>query len=59
MEYFSEANEIAKRCNRSISEGANVIRFGAGLPGSYWEPACIFAKYFKNKSLSRDRDIIS
>ncbi len=57
--YFPEANRIAKRCNRSILERANAIRFGAGLPGSYWELACICTTYLKNRSPSRDRDVTS
>ena len=59
MGYFLKANRIAKRCNRSILERANAIEFGAGLPGSYWELACICAKYLKNRSPSGDRDMIS
>ena len=39
MEYFPETNRIAERCNRFILKRANVIRFGVGLPGLYWETA--------------------
>ncbi len=35
------------------------MQFGAGLPNSYWELACICATYLKNRSPSRDRDITS
>ena len=35
------------------------MRFGAELPGSYWELACICATYLKNRSPSRDRNVTS
>ena len=57
--YFLEANGIAKRCNRSILERANAIRFSAGLPGSYWKLACICITYLKNRSTSGDGDVTS
>ncbi len=57
--YFLEGNRIVKRCNRSILERANAMQFGEGLPGSYWELACICIKYLKNRSFSRDRDVTS
>ena len=59
VRYFPEANGIAERCNRSILKRANAMRFGAGLPRSYWELACICPKYLKNRSPSRDRDVTS
>ena len=37
--YFPEANGIAERCNQTILEKANAMRFEAGLPGPYWELA--------------------
>ncbi len=52
--YFSEANGISERWNQTILEKANAIRFETGLPGSYWELACICATYLKNRSSSRD-----
>ena len=59
MRYFSEANKILERSNRSILERANALRFSAGLPRLYWKLACIFATYLKNRSPSRDGDITS
>lgn len=59
VRYFPEANGIAERCNRTILEKANAMRFEAGLPGPYWELACVCAAYLKNRSPSRDRDITS
>ena len=35
------------------------MRFGADLPGSYWELAYICATYLKNRSPSRDKDVTS
>ncbi len=35
VEYFPDANGIAKSRNKFILERANAIRFGAGLQGSY------------------------
>ena len=55
--YFPEANGIAERCNRSILEKANAMRFEAGLPGSYWELACICATYLKNQNPTREKDV--
>ena len=55
--YFPEANGIAERCNRSILEKANAMRFEAGLLGSYWELARIRATYLKNRSPTREKDV--
>ena len=56
--YFLGANGIAERCNRSILEKANAMCFEAGLPGSYWELADICTTYLKNRSPTREKDII-
>ncbi len=50
--YFPKANRIAERCNRTILEKSNAIRFEAGLPGSYWELAWICGTYLTNRSSS-------
>lgn len=55
--YFPEANGVAERRNRSLLEKANAMRFEAGLPGSYWEFACVCATYLKNRSPTQGKDI--
>lgn len=57
VEYFPETNEIVERCNWSIQEKTNAIRFEAGLPGTYCELTYICIIYLKNKSLSREKNI--
>lgn len=54
--YFPEANGVAERCNLSLLEKANAS-FEAGLPGSYWEFACVCATYLKNRSPTQGKDI--
>lgn len=55
--YFPKANGIDERCNQSILEKANAMRFEAGLPGNYWELAGICATYLKNRSPTREKKI--
>lgn len=59
VEDFPEANGIAERCNQTILEKVNAMRFEAGLPRPYCESACVCATYLKNRSPSRDQDITS
>lgn len=35
------------------------MQFGAGLPESYWELACMYVTYLKNNSPSWDGDVTS
>lgn len=49
--YNSENNDIAERCNRSILEKANALRFKAGLGAEYWDKACRVAMYLQNRDL--------
>lgn len=49
IRYNPESNGIAERCNRSIVEKANVLRFEAGLGPEYWDEACRTATYLRNR----------
>lgn len=55
--YFFKANEITKRCNKSILEKTNAMQFRGGLPELYWELAFICITYPKNRSLYQDKYI--
>lgn len=48
--YSPESNGRAERCNRTLCEKARSMLHSAGLPGSFWDEAVVYASTLRNLS---------